>query len=277
MILPSRRRRFWLGVGLVLVVVLCGSYVPYARRSAIPHGGLPMGLVYGGFATLLILILLYLAIRKRSYKSTWGTVDGWLQAHVYLGLVSVVAVALHSGFRFHDLLATATGWVLVLVVVTGLWGAALYSSLPRRLTQVQGRLTVAEVSDQLNQTARAMHRLTSGRSPAFQRVGTEALARIQPPRFAGWRLLLGPGTDDDEGRQAYWSASLEQVGEDERHALRQLLVLLRQHRELHLRLRFEQRYKNLLELWLYLHVPLSILLLVLVAIHVAGVVYYGAI
>ena len=50
-----------------------------------------------------------------------------------------------------------------------------------------------------------------------------------------------------------------------------------QHRELHLRLRYQQRYKNLLESWLYLHLPLSIVLLLLIAVHVAAAFYFGAV
>jgi len=41
------------------------------------------------------------------------------------------------------------------------------------------------------------------------------------------------------------------------------------------RLIAQQRYRNLLGAWLYLHVPLSIALLALVAAHLAAVFYYA--
>jgi hypothetical protein len=59
--------------------------------------------------------------------------------------------------------------------------------------------------------------------------------------------------------------------------MRQFLVLYRQHRELHQRLRYQQRYKNLLESWLWLHLPLSLVLVILIAVHVAAVFYFGAV
>ena len=60
------------------------------------------------------------------------------------------------------------------------------------------------------------------------------------------------------------------IEEAEREHLRKLLALWRQHRELHQRLRYQQRYKNLLQAWLYLHLPLSVVLIVLVAVHVVA-------
>ena len=56
-----------------------------------------------------------------------------------------------------------------------------------------------------------------------------------------------------------------------------MLVLSRQRRELLLRLIYQQRYKNVLEAWIYVHVPFTILLLVMSVVHVAAVFYYGRI
>jgi hypothetical protein len=38
---------------------------------------------------------------------------------------------------------------------------------------------------------------------------------------------------------------------------------------------YQQRYKNVLEFWLYIHVPFTILLLLFAILHVAAVFYYG--
>ena len=54
-----------------------------------------------------------------------------------------------------------------------------------------------------------------------------------------------------------------------------MLVLSRQRKELLLRLIFQQRYKNVLEAWLYIHVPFTIALLVFAVVHIVAVFYYG--
>ena len=273
---PSRRARFWRVVGILSFVGLTASYVWYSRSVPFTHGGSTMGIFYGVVATFLVLMLAYFGIRKRSYQSTWGTLDGWLQGHLYLGLLVPVVVVYHAGFRFRDMVATTTGVVLLIVVLSGIWGTLFYAALPRRLTRIQSSLTVEEISAQLNQTAQAMNRLAAGRSVLFQRIADQILKKIRPRSFAGWRLLVASGRVIEEDG-SYWQSLLDQLGEDERPSMRQLLVLFRQHRELHLRLRFQQRYRNLLEAWLYMHVPLSILLIVLLTVHVVAAFYFGAV
>jgi len=67
------------------------------------------------------------------------------------------------------------------------------------------------------------------------------------------------------------------VPPDEQEPLRQLLTLARQHRELHLRLAYQERYKGLLDLWLWLHVPMTLVLLVLLAAHGVAAVLAGGV
>jgi hypothetical protein len=54
-----------------------------------------------------------------------------------------------------------------------------------------------------------------------------------------------------------------------------MLVLSRQRRELLLRLIFQQRYKNVLEFWLYIHIPFTVAVLVFSIVHIVAVFYYG--
>jgi hypothetical protein len=65
------------------------------------------------------------------------------------------------------------------------------------------------------------------------------------------------------------------VGKDEQDALRQMLVFSRQRKELLMRLMYQQRYKNILEFWLYIHVPVTIAVIVFGTVHVVAVFYYG--
>lgn len=265
------RRRFWLALA-----VLIASYAVYA--PAFEHGGSAKGVTYGALGTLAILVLLYFGVRKRSYRSTWGTLESWLQSHVYLGLLSAVLILLHTGFRFHDRVALAAFAVLLLVVGSGFWGAVLYTAVPRRLTEVESNLTAQEVSEQLNQLARTMARLAAGRSAPFQQVCQGLLAESVPRPLAGWKILFGAQLErrgDRGDGPAPWAAHLARVPPAEQQELRQLLVLSRQRTELHQRFVAEQRYRNLLDVWLYLHVPLSIVLVALVAAHLIAVFYYS--
>ncbi len=266
----------WRNAALGALVLLAVFFALDARRG-FPHGGSSLGLTYGALALAAILVLLFFGVRKRRYKSRWGRLETWLQIHVYLGLLSFVLVLLHTGFRFHDKVAISAFLVLTAVVLSGIWGALLYRQVPRLLSEVETNLPPDKISEQLNQLARAMARLAAERSAPFREVHRALLAEALPRGLAGWRILRGRRHDrgDREGGEAAWTGLLARVGREEQEDLRRLLVFARQHRALHRRFVAQQRYKNLLEVWLFLHIPLSIALLALVAAHLVAVIYFS--
>ena len=269
----ARSGRLWRPIFFVLLIAVSASYWYYAQRE-FPHGGSNWGLGYGIAGTLLILLLAFFGIRKRWYRSTFGTLEQWLQSHIYLGLLVLVILIFHTGMRFHDKVAVATLILVIIVVASGILGAILYVTVPRLLTEVESNLTVEDMSDQLNQLARAMARIASGRSAAFQRIHDELTKQTTPRGLAGWRLLVSRGRRVKQ-EAADWARLIALVPKEEQEDLRQMLVLSRQRKELLLRLVYQQRYKNVLEAWLYIHIPFTIALLVMAVVHVVGVFYYG--
>ncbi len=272
---PESRRWRWRALACLGLMLLL--YFGFSRRGY-AHGGSPLGLAFGVLTLGLILILLYYGVRKRRYRSTLGRMETWLQSHVYLGFLSLVAALLHSGFHYRDALATTALGVLAAVVVTGFVGAVLYTTVPRLLTEVESNLSLAETSERLNQIAGSMRRLAEGKSAPFRRIQRAVLAESLPARWAGWRAVLGVGRRrkavHGDAVEPGWETLLNQVGRDEQKKLRRLLVLSRQHKELHQRLVYQQRYRSLLDAWLWLHLPLSLALLVLVLAHTVAALFF---
>lgn len=271
MLLTTEKSRRWRRWTVGMLVLLTAGYALYARGE-FPHGGSLPGLALGVLALLLVGVLLYYGVRKRRYRGGSGSLETWLQSHLYLGVLSLFVVLFHSGFRFEDDMAVAAFAVLVLVVLTGLFGAVLYTTLPRVLTEVQGDASPEEVSDDVHRLRRSMARLAEGRSATFRRIRESLDRELEPREWGGWRLVLRPVRRREASGD--WTELLRRVEPDEQEDLREMLVRSRQAKELLQRLRLQQRYKNLMEAWLYLHVPLSLGLVVLVAAHVVAVVYY---
>lgn len=274
MFLTSPKARWWRWTGLVLLVLLAATYALYAARSELTHGGTAMGLGYGIASTLLILVLLAFGVRKRAYRSKLGTLEGWLQSHVVLGLLAMVLVYFHAGdvaVGYEDRVATWAYWAMVSVVGSGVFGTLVYSLVPRLLTEVQSNLEPEEISERLNRLTASMARTASGRSRAFEAVYDRLLAEAVPGRWAAWRLLMRrPGLHEEHR----WAGLLGRVPPEEDEPLRKLLVLARQHRELHLRFAYRERYKSWLDVWLWVHVPLSIALLVLILTHAIAALWF---
>lgn len=270
----ARSGVLWRRIFVVLLLGTSASYWYYAQRE-FPHGGSRFGLGYGIAGTALILLLAFFGIRKRWYRSRFGTLEQWLQSHIYLGVLSLVVLLFHTGGRFNDKVAVTTIVLVAIVVLSGIFGAILYATVPRLLTEVESNLTVEDISDQLNQLGRAMARIASGRSAAFQRIYDELVRQTAPGGLAGWRLILSRLSHKKQVDAADWARLISIAPKEEQEDLRQMLVLSRQRKELLLRLIFQQRYKNFLEAWLYIHVPFTIALLVMAALHIIGVFYYG--
>ena len=146
----------------------------------------------------------------------------------------------------------------------------------RMLTEVESNLTVEEISDNLNQLAGRMARIASGRSAPFQKIHDQLIRESRPGLMAGWRLLLARMRRRSQ-QKGEWENLLRLVPKEEQQELQELLVASRQRKEFLLRLIYQQRYKNILEFWLYIHVPFTIALLVFAVLHLVGVFYYGRI
>lgn len=270
----KRYGRRWRLITVLLFLALGGSWIWYRQEEPFLHGGTPMGLVYGFVSLFLMFFLLYFGIRKRAYRSRFGKLEEWLQAHIWLGIFSLFVILAHTGFRFEDKVAVALFVVIAATIGSGILGAVLYRTVPRELTAVQSNLTGDEISDQLNQLTRSMARVASGKTAAFQRIYFGLMRESLPGFLAGWRLLLSKPSKAF-GAKGDWTDLVRLVEKAEQADLRQLLVLSRQHKELHLRLLYQQRYRNILDAWLYLHIPLSIAMIVLIAAHVWGVLLWG--
>src|SRR5436305_10788491 len=185
----ARSGVLWRRIFFLLLIASTASFIYYIQRE-FPYGGSRFGLAYGSIGFFLCFLLAFFGIRKRWYRSTFGTLEQWMQSHIYLGVLSLVVLVFHSGGRFNDAVAVTTLILVAIVVFSGIFGAILYVTVPRLLTEVESNLTVDEISDQLNQLSRQMARIASGKSSPFQRIYDELLRESLPRRMEGWRLLI---------------------------------------------------------------------------------------
>lgn len=262
------RHRFYWALALT-----SGSYVAYAS-VAYPHGGSLMGVFYGAAGFIIILLLMYFGVRKRNYKSTLGTLEDWLHAHIYLGILVFFIILFHSGFRFHDGVAVAALILLTLVFVSGIVGAVLYTYIPPLLIDVESKLSAQQISDQINQLAQVIRRLSADKSTAFQDYCANLLRAEQPKSFAGWRIMAPGANTRPSTVRTPLASDLELIPPAERSDFVQLFALANQMKELHRSLIQKQRYINTMAAWLYIHVPLSFAMLAAVVTHIAAFFYY---
>ncbi len=119
-ILSYRKSRYlwWASTVCIASIVAYWMHDPMVP----PNGGTWLGYTLGGIGAVLILWLMWFGIRKRSYRSRVGSLQGWLSAHVYLGLGLITVVTLHTGFQFGWNIHTLAYVLMLLVIATGLVG-----------------------------------------------------------------------------------------------------------------------------------------------------------
>jgi len=99
-----------------------------------PRGGSIIGLAFGiiGFAFMLFAGLL--GARKRVPVWRIGRAQAWMRGHLWLGLLSLPLILFHGGFHFGGLLTRVLMWLLIVTVASGVFGAALQHYVPRMMT-----------------------------------------------------------------------------------------------------------------------------------------------
>jgi hypothetical protein len=259
-----RHKRFrWAKVGVVLCV---GAIAGYALIDAPPrhYGGTAFGYLLGTVSTLLILWLTMLGVRKRAMTRGRWSLKGWTSAHVWLGLSLVVLATLHSGFRFGLDVHTLAWLLMMLVILSGLYGIAVYAALPPALGDSRGEMTRPQMIDALAkldaQLQAAAQPLSLGDAAAVRK------ALAEDPFAAGLVRRLSASDARSPTRRAI--AALRPAGETA------VVALLERKAAALAQVRRHLRIRALLEVWLYVHVPLTFALLAALAAHILSVFFY---
>ena len=263
----------YLKVAAVVVALVIGVYI-WDRPPNGPYGGTWLGYTLGTVSALLVLWLLYFGVRKRRYKSTFGTLQGWLSAHVYLGTSLLVIATLHAAFQVGWNVHTLAYVLLVAVILSGFYGVFAYLRFPPRITDTLGEETLETLLLGITDLDRAVRPLALGLPDTVNRL---VLAAAQETRIGGtWRQQFR-GRDSNCPTDAA-VAGLQTIGKalrgDEARVNEQVYALMARKQELVGRARKAVALKARLDLWLFIHVPLSIALLAALIAHVVSVFFY---
>jgi len=286
-IMYKRYRFLWVALGIIAAAVL--AYLLHDPQEP-PNGGTGLGYTLGVAGTLLIVWLAWFGVRKRQYSSTQGTVQGWLSAHVYLGVALIVVVLLHAGFQYGMNVHTLALVLLILVVVSGVFGVYVYAKYPTRLSENRQGSGRSDLIDQIEDIDRRSRRIATGLPRGYGELIHSGINRTVAGGSA-WAMITGrdnsqvvlPIGDDytvvaNPGQEAAldWLAEQQSRSMDAETAsiMAELSALLRNKRKLLERLRQDIRLQAMIEIWLYVHVPLSAGLLAALAAHITTVFIY---
>ena len=267
------RRYRWFKIALLVSILLVVAYLLIDVQPR-HNGGSAYGYALGTIGVLLILWLALLGLRKRAMTRGRWSLKAWTSAHVYLGLALVVVATLHTGFQFGWNVHTLAYALMILVVLSGVYGIAVYATLPRELGASHSDMTRPQMID-------ATIKLDAQLRTASQPLGHEDTEIVRPslgdnPFASGlYRRLAGRYP---RCRTALALAEMRRrlaLADGERaEALANVVGLLERKAAALARIRHHLRIKALLEVWLYVHVPVTFALIAALAAHIVSVFFY---
>ena len=140
----SSEQFIFIGAALVLII---GIQLPLTHYLS-PKSGL--GYAIGIVGGVLILSQLLYALRKRIRSLKFlGSVAGWFQTHMMLGIIGPVCILIHCGFSLGATNSNIALFTMLTVSGSGIFGRYFYSKIHHGL---YGRkATLAELQDRAHE------------------------------------------------------------------------------------------------------------------------------
>jgi hypothetical protein len=285
--------------------------VAAAGQHRLPGGASGIGMTFGVAAGLIFVFEFLLWPRKSKWLRTarWLlSTRTWMHAHLWLGLLTLPLVAMHSGLAVGGPFTLIFLVVYGLVFTSGVVGLILQNYLPRALLELVPQETVASqlevVAQQLAVDARRILSIyvAGGEAPVFAEKAKAAAAKRQevgaarivgtvlPKTLHPAQTLARPVRSDEVNRavvdviEPYLTSGrdkLNLLGTKRRHAqyfdslrriappdLRDAVASLAELCERRRHLAVQERVHAWLHGWLLVHLPLSVVLMIMLAAHV---------
>ena len=263
----------WLKVATVLSLVTVVGYL-FADAEPRPNGGTWYGYTLGTVGAGLIVWLSLLGVRKRAMTSGRWSLKAWTSAHVYLGLALIVIATLHTGFQLGWNVHTLAYALMMLVIGSGVYGISVYALLPQRLSSNRREMTQAQMVEAL---AALDRQLEAAAQPLGREEADLVIAALEQDPFApgAWARLTGRyrGCRTERALEAF-AGPMDGVADTLDPGHERVVVLLRKRDAQLEQIRRHMRLKAMLEVWLYVHVPLTVALLAALTAHIVSVFYY---
>jgi hypothetical protein len=264
-IIDSSHRR-WAATSGVLLVLASAAFLFQPRSALGWDAGKGLGLAFGVLAFLIFLFEVLLAVRRSRPAWHLGRVATWARAHVWLGVLGFAFALLHAGFRARGTVSLTLMVVLVAVTASGLVGLLLHQLVPRWLTALVPRETIEaqipSVVRELKKEAEAL--VAAAEDEALTRFYQEEVDSFLGPNVRGHRLL------SRERAIRLFSQVEKRLAPSSHEALTDLKDICEERAQLFTQARLQSWLKG----WLFFHVPLSLVVVVLTAAHAIMTLLY---
>ena len=216
-------------------------------------------------------------------RDVLGRMSCWLSAHIWYGIAAALLVWFHGGGRCGSTMGIALNALSYFVIGSGLLGAFFWAFGPTWLTRAERELTIEKALGLCEHFTRKVNAAQEALTSAPQRrQAALAEATNLEQRVSAAKAAQGDSSDKKlakavKAAEKDLKAAQGQVKatDKEMASLPVDIDILRGQQQLVRREAARlDRYRVLLRGWRILHVPCSVVLLALVAVHVISIYYY---
>jgi len=247
------RARLW--VLLVVLILIVVGLVTHSRFNSLRllegFVGNTFALVIGlGIMTVvLILITFFYTLRKRNFQErATGSMMAWLQAHVFIGLLSLAVVFAHIWIPSFSQEWSSGKYALAvfaLLVLSGVAWRIVYAVVPPNVAGNVGNLSTVDTKEKSRLVRVEIDKLLAGKSAEFRRAAQNRLEGLPAEKNFGGSL---PSVEQPD-----WNRFVKLAERLERYARREVQ---------------QKRYAHFLQGWKQLHIPLAVVLIGLIGWHI---------
>lgn len=234
-----------------------------------PEPGRPISLYLGwtGF-TLMLITNLYILRKRLSFLKNLGRAAGWLDFHIFCGLMGPTLIIFHTNFKVRGLVSISF-WSMMTVAISGVVGRYFYGQVVRKKTElVKEAESAASVLDQLLKTlgrALAPEQLQALKAEAARWVGCRAALEGTSPGMISTLFASAVGDTRLLLRMLPPAAGVPMHG---REMLRNYGLALR-------RSESYESFQRFLGYWHAFHLPFAFFMYLVAVIHIISALLFG--
>jgi len=275
----------------LFILLLIGSSVLYMSQGDAqpPNGGTMQGYVLGVTSAMFILLLTYLGIRKRSYSSTMGSVEGWTSAHVFIGSSLVLIATLHAAFQIGWNVHTLAYVLMLAVIFSGFYGLFAYMHYPQVMSKNNSGGSQEKWLEELQVIDEKIKNLSLSCSGETRLMVLSAIENTVLDNTL-YKQIRGKDRSkiqlSSNSKSSVFNRNQEKIidllseaipnshKQAEATALNEMLTLFSRRQRLLINVRRNLQIKAFLKVWLLFHIPLTIALLAALIVHILVVFIY---
>ena len=275
----------------LFILLLIGSSVLYMSQGDAqpPNGGTMQGYVLGVTSAMFILLLTYLGIRKRSYSSTMGSVEGWTSAHVFIGSSLVLIATLHAAFQIGWNVHTLAYVLMLAVIFSGFYGLFAYMHYPQVMSKNNSGGSQEKWLEELQAIDEKIKNLSLSCSGETRLMVLSAIENTVLDNTL-YKQIRGKDRSkiqlSSNSKSSVFNRNQEKIidllseaipnshKQAEATALNEMLTLFSRRQRLLINVRRNLQIKAFLKVWLLFHIPLTIALLAALIVHILVVFIY---